>query len=114
MQHEPFDRDLMKSDRVDELIDLLTPAIHGLIERIDAEEFTTNQFIEVMLTDPASKSAYDTALARWGEGEARGKMVIHGQVIPAILRLSPLIEWSGYAHGEDDTYSVPAWWRFRP
>jgi hypothetical protein len=39
-------------------------------------------------------------------------MVIHGQVIPGVLRNSKRIEWAGFAHGYPDEYAVPAWWRF--
>ena len=53
-------------------------------------------------------------LRRWGEAdEHMSKMVIHGQVIPGILRRSPTVEWAGFAHGEPDPYGVPAWWRLR-
>jgi hypothetical protein len=38
-------------------------------------------------------------------------MVVHGQVIPGILRRSNLVEWLGFAHGEDDPYAVPGRWR---
>jgi hypothetical protein len=38
-------------------------------------------------------------------------MVVHGQVIPLILRASPLVEWAGFAHGEPDEFAVPAVWR---
>ena len=102
--------DIIKPDLVDELIELLTPAAVDILERIDADQFTTVQFIEVLQTDPEAKAAYDEALARWGENETYSKMVIHGQVIPGILRRSPLVEWSGYAHGEPDPFAVPAWW----
>jgi hypothetical protein len=106
--------DLIQPDLVDQLIDFLAPAVTDILERIDADEFTTVQFIEVMQTDPAAKAAYDEALLRWGEDEGYSKMVIHGQVIPGILRRSPLVEWAGYAHGEQDPYAVPAWWTVKP
>jgi hypothetical protein len=41
-------------------------------------------------------------------------MVIHGQVIPGAMRKSRKVEWAGYAHGEADEFSVPAWWRLIP
>jgi hypothetical protein len=63
-----------------------------------------------MQTDPDALAAYQEALRRWGEDETYSKMVIHGQVIPGILRRSSLVEWAGYAHGEVDPYAVPAWW----
>lgn len=105
--------DLIQPDLVDQLIDFLTPAVTEILQRIDAEEFTTTQFIEVMQTDPEARAAYAEALRRWGEDETYAKMVVHGQVIPGILRRSPLVEWAGFAHGEKDPYAVPAWWSVR-
>jgi hypothetical protein len=105
---------ISKPDLVDELMDFLAPAVTDILTRIDAEEFTTPQFIVVLQTDPVANAAYREALARWGEGEEYAKMVIHGQVIPGILRRSPLVEWAGYAHGEHDPYGVPAWWSVTP
>lgn len=104
--------DIIKPDGVDALIDFLTPAVYDILARIDADEFTTAQFIEVLQSDPDANAAYNEALARWGEDETYSKMVVHGQVIPGILRRAPGLEWSGYAHGEHDPYAVPAWWRF--
>jgi hypothetical protein len=106
--------DLIQPDLVDQLIDFLTPAVTDILERIDADEFTTVQFIDVMQMDPEARAAYEEALVRWGEDETYSKMVIHGQVIPGILRRSPLVEWAGYAHGENDPYAVPAWWTVKP
>ncbi|MCC6790209.1 MAG: hypothetical protein IT336_00905 [Thermomicrobiales bacterium] len=102
--------DLIQPDLVDQLIDFLAPVVHDILGRIDGETFTTVQFIELMQTDPDGKAAYVEALARWGEDENYSKMVVHGQVIPGILRRSELVEWAGYAHGEHDPYAVPAWW----
>lgn len=102
--------DIIRPDLVDELIDFLTPAAIGILERIVAEEFTTVQFIEILRTDAAANASYEEAIRRWGESPNYAKMVIHGQVIPAILRRSPLVEWAGYAHGHVDPYSVSAWW----
>ncbi len=100
-----------KPDLVDELVEFLTPAVTDILARVDADEFTTTQFIEVLQTDPSADEVYHEALLRWGENERYSKMVIHGQVIPAIMRRSGLVEWAGFAHGEADDYAVPAWWR---
>jgi len=105
--------DLIQPDLVDQLIDFLAPTVIDLLDRIDGEEFTTVQFIELMQSEPGSAAAYQEALRRWGEDEHRAKMVIHGQVIPGILRRTPLVEWAGYAHGEHDPYAVPAWWTLK-
>ena len=103
-----------QDDPIEALIAYLTPVVAAILDRLDGDEFTTTQFIEVMLTDPEAAANYEDALARWGESEHYAKMVVHGQVIPAILRRSERVEWAGYAHGEDDPYAVPAWWRLRP
>jgi len=102
--------DLVQPDLVDQLIDFLTPSVTDVLSRIDADEFTTVQFIELLQTEPEARAAYEEAVRRWGENESYSKMVVHGQVIPAILRRSTLVEWAGYAHGEEDPYGVPAWW----
>jgi len=99
-------------DSVERLIADLVPVVESILRRIEGDaEFTTNDFIQVMLADPVAAVAYNDALVRWGEGERYGKMVLHGQVIPGALRRSQLVEWNGYAYGEQDDYAVPAWWR---
>ncbi len=104
-------RHLDRPDRVDALIDFMTPAVLDILTRLDGDEFTTVEFIDLMLGDPAAAAAYHEALRRWGEGEHYGKLVVHGQVIPVILRRSPEVDWVGFAHGEDDPFAVPARWR---
>lgn len=104
------------SDRVEQAVDeavtLLRPYIAPLIERITVDEFTTVEFIEVMQLDDDTRAAYEHALRRWPErNEQLAKMVVHGQVVPLLLRETGLVEWAGYAHGEEDPYAVPAWWR---
>ncbi|MCC6313440.1 MAG: hypothetical protein IT337_05470 [Thermomicrobiales bacterium] len=89
----------------------LTPTVESILRRLDGDEFTTTEFIEVMLSDPEAAAAYAEALRRWGEGERYAKMVVHGQVIPVALRNSGLVEWMGFAHGEEDPFAVPARWR---
>lgn len=102
---------LDRPDRVDALIDFIAPAIEDLLGRVEGEEFTTSEFIAVMQEDPAGSAAYEETLRRWGEGERYARMVVHGQVIPAAMRRSGLVEWVGFAHGEEDQYAVPALWR---
>ena len=105
---------LDRPDRVDALIDYIGPAIADLLSRLEGEEFTTGQFIEVMLSDPPTAAAYQESLRLWGEGERYARMVVHGQVIPAAMRRSGRVEWVGFAHGEEDPYAVPAVWRLLP
>lgn len=89
----------------------MEPVINDLLQRIDGDAFTTTQFIELMRSVPEGKAAYEAAWRRWGEQEHPSKMVIHGQVIPLVLRRSRFATWDGFAHGEVDDYAVPAWWR---
>jgi len=106
-------RQQISNDKVDELIVYLTPYIRSLLQRVEADEFTTTQFIEVMHQDPATEQAYQHALTEWGELPRQSKMVIHGQVIPAAMRASDMVEWIGFAHEENDQWAVPAWWRLK-
>jgi hypothetical protein len=99
-------------DPVEDLIDFLRPYIAPIIERINVDEFTTVEFISALQMDPPTQAAYEESIRRWHESNPEmARMVIHGQVIPQLLRRSGLVEWSGYAYGEPDPYAVPAWWR---
>lgn len=102
---------LDRPDRVDALIDFLGPTVRAILLRLEGDEFTTGELIAVMRGDPAAAAAYDESIRLWGEGERYAKMVVHGQVIPVALRRSGLVEWVGFAHGEEDPYAVPARWR---
>lgn len=93
----------------------MEPFVFDVIERINVDEFTTVDFIEALQLDPEVKQAYEEAVAHWPDtNERAAKMVIHGQVIPTLLRKSGRVEWAGYAHGVADDYAVPAWWRRLP
>ncbi len=102
---------LARPDRVDALIDFMTPVVSGILERLDGDEFTTVEFIEVLRSDPDAAAAYDEALRLWGEGERYAKMVIHGQVIPVAMRRTGLVDWIGFAYGENDEYAAPSRWQ---
>lgn len=99
---------------VDDLIAGIFPLVDDLLQRIDGDEFTTNDFIELLRSLPEGEVAYEQALTQWGESPHHARMVIHGQVIPGALRQSTHVEWSGFAYGEDDAFGVPAWWRLKP
>lgn len=96
---------------VDDLVGKMLPYIEDLLRRLEGEEFTTNEFIDLMLQVPDTKAAYDAAGRAWGERRRETKMVLHGQVIPAALRKSKLVEWVGFAYGEADDFAVPGLWR---
>ncbi len=107
----PEEPALDRPDRVDAIVAFLAPTIEDILRRLHGDEFTTTEFIEVLQSDPAANAAYLEALRLWGEGDRYAKMVVHGQVIPGILRRSALVEWLGFAYGEDDSYAIPARWR---
>jgi hypothetical protein len=103
--------DQHREETVESLAALMAAPVNDVLARLEGEEFTTLEFIAVLRTDPAADAAYQEAVRRWGEQERTAKMVVHGQVIPLILRASPLVEWAGFAHGEPDEFAVPAVWR---
>jgi hypothetical protein len=107
----PREPALDRPDRVDAITVFLAPTIDGILSRLEGDEFTTTEFIVLLQSDPEANAAYLEALRRWGEGDRAAKMVVHGQVIPGVLRRSNLVEWIGFAHGEDDPYAVPGRWR---
>ncbi len=83
-------------DPIEELIDFLTPAVTDILLRLEADEFTTIDFIEVLKSDPTANAAFEEAVRLWGEQDRYSRMVVHGQVIPLILRRSGLVDWVGY------------------
>lgn len=98
-------------DPIEEVIEFMRPYIAPIIMRINVDEFTTAEFIEALNMDPETSAVYNEAIKRWHENnDEAARMVIHGQVIPQLLRRSGLVEWSGYAYGHEDPYGVPAWW----
>jgi hypothetical protein len=100
-----------REETVESLAELMAGPVNDVLARLEGEEFTTPEFIDLLRTDPAANAVYEEAVRRWGEQERTAKMVVHGQVIPLILRASPLVEWAGFAHGEQDDFAVPAVWR---
>lgn len=102
---------LNRPDRVDEISEFLRPTIEAIVNRLEGDEFTTVEFIALMNTDTEGARAYRESLRLWGESDRYARMVIHGQVIPGILRRIPRVEWVGFSHGEDDPYAVPAVWK---
>ena len=109
--NSPLEPALDRPDRVDAIMAFLAPTLDDILSRIEGDEFTTTEFIALVQSDSEANAAYLEALRRWGESERSAKMVIHGQVVPGILRRSNLVEWIGFAHGEDDPYAVPGRWR---
>ena len=107
MSHDPS-----HGETIEQLVTFVEPYIDPIIERINVDEFTTMEFIQALNMDPAAAGVYQEALNRWPERDPHlAQLVMHGQVIPQVLRRSRLVEWAGYAYGEEDPYGVPAWWR---
>lgn len=99
-------------DPIEAVMQFLRPYIAPIVRRLNVDEFTTVEFIEAMRMDEATNRAYLTSLDRWPESDEHlAKMVVHGQIIPTLLRETGLVEWAGFAHGEEDPYAIPAWWR---
>lgn len=96
---------------VDDLVEKVFPYVEALLRRIDGDEFSTNDFIDLMLQVPETNAAYEAAIRAWGENKRHSKMVLHGQIIPGALRKSNMVEWGGFVHGEPDEFGVPAWWK---
>jgi hypothetical protein len=101
-----------RDDPISVAAGVLAAHIRDIVLRINVDEFTTLEFIEALQMDPAAKRAFERALAIIPEtDDRRGRMILHGQVVPDLLRATGLVEWSGYAYGHEDPYGVPAWWR---
>jgi hypothetical protein len=99
-------------DPIEAVTQFLRPYIAPIVRRLNVDEFTTVEFIEAMRMDEATNRAYLMGLDRWPESDEHlAKMVVHGQIIPTLLRETGLVEWAGFAHGEEDPYAIPAWWR---
>jgi hypothetical protein len=114
MRNDLAHGDIVQPDKVDELMDFLAPVIADLLSQLEPGEFTTPAFIDLLRSTPEGGAAYDEALRRWGErDQLMSKMVIHGQVIPGVLRRMPSVEWAGFAHEATDEYAIAAWWRLR-
>ena len=101
-----------KEEPIVEATRLLKPHVASVVRRVNVDEFTTVEFVDVCQQDDACREAYLDAVHLWPESdEILAKMVIHGQIIPELLRATGLVEWAGYAYGEEDAYAIPAWWR---
>ena len=96
--------------------ELLEPVIADLLAQASAGRFSTRRLIDALRSIPFGDSAYVEAeqiLAEEGHSENMVRQILHGQVIPDILRRSPSVRFRGYIHGEpdeDDGYGIPSWW----
>ena len=94
---------------------VLESAVAEAIERMSAAQFSTKRLIDEIQLSADGKAAYQTALATAGGGnDHMAHMVVHGQVIPGLLRASGRVRFAGFIHGEpseSDEFHVPSWWR---
>jgi hypothetical protein len=100
-----------KMDPILQATDVLREHITPIIDRINVDEFTTVEFIEALQQDDAARHAFQLALSRWPRNDDLAKMIVHGQIIPELLRESGKVEWAGFAYDQEDPYAIPAWWR---
>ena len=97
--------------------ELLEPLIHAILLRAGRERFSTKRVIDALRSRPEGEQAYQSALdsvSQSQHGSDMARHIVHGQVIPDILRRSLLVRFAGFIHGrpdEDDGYAVPSWWQ---
>jgi len=96
---------------------ILEPVVYAALDRLGPERFSTKRLIEEIRAQAEGEAAYQSALAAYvqsGTSDHMAHLIVHGQVIPEILRNSGRVRFSGFIHGdpdEDDGYAVPSWWR---
>ncbi len=101
----------------DEAFEILGPAVGAAIEQAPTARFSTKGLIDLMRASPDGETAYQSAMSSILDesgSEHMARMVIHGQVIPGLLRRSQRVKFAGFIHGkpsEDDGFAVPSWWR---
>jgi hypothetical protein len=96
---------------------LLVPQVEAALARITLDRFSTKRIVEELRADPEGEVAYQAALAEYvqtGTDDRMAHLIVHGQVVPEILRHAGQVRFGGFIHGqpeEDDGYAVPSWWR---
>jgi hypothetical protein len=101
----------------DRAFEILGPLVDDAIERAPLKRFSTKGLIDFLRSTAEGDDGYEAALATIIDeagSDHMARMVIHGQVIPGLLRRSPRLQFAGFVHGnpnEDDGYAVPSWWR---
>jgi hypothetical protein len=104
----------------EEAYDALAPGVEEAIARMPASLFSTKAVIEQLRAVEAGAAAYEKALqvlAEEGANDHTARLVVHGQVIPGLLRRSSKVRFGGFIHGDpsqDDGYAVPSWWQRVP
>lgn len=103
-------------DTYERATDLLDPMVRAAVAAFGGRAFSTRRLIETIRATEAGQQAYAAAIQMLEEdrGEPMAKHILHGQIVPEILRGSHLVRFAGFIHGEpdeDDGYAVPSRWR---
>jgi hypothetical protein len=109
----------IRQESYDAALEAVSPYIPRTLGRAPSGgRFTTQQFIRALRQDPQAEAAYQRALQilaenpGWAHAAAK---VLHGQVIPQLLRACPNVRFAGFAYdappAEDDGTAVPTYWR---
>lgn len=98
-----------------ETYQILESAVEEAVQRMPTAQFSTKRLIDEIQLSSEGKAAYESALAAAGGGnDHMAHMIVHGQVIPGLLRASGRVRFAGFIHGEpseSDEFHVPSWWR---
>jgi hypothetical protein len=100
--------------------ELMEEPVRAAISRIAEPRFSTKRLIAEIRASNEGEAAYQESLQTLGPdpgSERMGMMVLHGQVIPGLLRRSQLVRFGGFIHGnaaEDDGFAVPSLWIKQP
>jgi hypothetical protein len=94
---------------------IMEQPVQEAIARISLSRFSTKRFIEEIRASTEGDAAYQEALSIMSAtgGEHMAMMVLHGQVIPSLLRRSGHVQFGGFIHGnpaENDGFGVPSMW----
>jgi hypothetical protein len=94
----------------------LGPFVGATLERVPrGGRFTTGQLLSALREDAEAEAAYGRALAILAESpgwQQAAVQVLHGQVVPQLLRACADVRFGGFAHDQpDDGTSVPVYWR---
>ncbi len=104
----------------DRAYEIMEAPLHAAIARLAESRFSTKRLIAEIRASADGDAAYREAMATLGPdpgSERMGMMVLHGQVIPGLLRRSGLVRFGGFIHGnaaEDDGFGVPSLWVKNP
>lgn len=93
---------------------ILEPEVAAAVARMPADRFSTKRLIDGIQLTAEGKAAYEAALAAADADHSMARMIVHGQVVPGLLRRSPRVRFAGFIHGapeESDPFHVPSWWR---